>query len=334
MITLKDVAKLANVDVSTVSRCLNNKSYIHPETRAKIMAAVEELSYRPNVLAKSLREGKRNTIAVVIPKLSFSIFAEVASGIEQEAIRRGYATIICNTGDTKEEEKKCLNRLRNGFIDGLIVAGCGANKRLIREINSDEMPVVQVIRELDPLISSIVVDYADIGYRSVKYLYERGCRKIGLINGSMDIPPYAERYKGYKRAISELHLEEIAIDLDSNNRGMKYGYDCTNRLIDGYSHMDAIMAGTDAQGMGVLRAAKENGLSVPQDLQILSMTGYQVGDMLETSLTSMELPGYEIGNRATEMLIHMIEADKNKKIPVQHLRFDATLNERESTSSV
>lgn len=331
MSTLKDVAKLANVDVSTVSRALNQKSYVHPETRKRIMAAVAELSYQPNVLAKGLRQGKRNTIGVVVPKLSFSIFAEVVSGIEQEASKRGYATIICNTGDQKEEEKNCLNRLRNGFIDGLVIAGCGSNKRLIREISADGMPVVQVIRELDPLLSSIVVDYVDIGYRSVKYLADLGCRSIGLINGSMEIPPYADRYKGYHMAMSELHLEELSVDLPSTERGMRYGYDCANRLIDETSHLDAILAATDAQGMGVLRAAKENHIGVPQDLRVLSMTGHQVGDMLETSLTSMELPGYEIGNRATEMIIHMIEAGKKKKIPVQHLSFNAALTEREST---
>lgn len=331
MSTLKDVARLANVDVSTVSRALNQKSYVHPETKKRIMAAVAELSYQPNVLAKGLRKGKRNTIAVVVPKLSFSIFAEVVSGIEQEASRRGYATIICNTGDNKEEEKSCLNRLRNGFIDGLVIAGCGTNKRLIREIAADGMPVVQIIRELDPLISSIVVDYVDIGYRSVNYLFQKGCHRIGLINGSMDIPPYADRYKGYRKAISEHHLEEIAVDLDSNDRGMQYGYDCANRLIDGNSHLDAILAATDAQGMGALRAAKENHLTVPADLRILSMTGHQVGNMLETSLTSMELPGYEIGKKATEMIIQMIDSDKKKKVPVQHLSFHATLTEREST---
>lgn len=331
MSTLKDVAKLANVDVSTVSRALNQKSYVHPETRARIMAAVEELSYRPNVLARGLRQGKRNTIAVVIPKLSFSIFAEVTSGIEQEASRRGYATIICNTGDKKEEEKSCLNRLRNGFIDGLIIAGSKSNKRLVREIYSDGMPVVQVIREIDPLISSIIVDYVEIGYRSVLYLAGQGCKRIGLINGSMAIGPYADRYQGYRKAIQENHLEEITVDLPSTERGMKYGYDCANRLIDGNSRLDAILAATDAQGMGVLRAAKENGLRIPEDLRVLSMTGHQVGDMLETSLTSMELPGYEIGNRAAEMIIHMIETDKKKKIPVQHMTFNATLAEREST---
>ena len=330
MATLKDVAALAHCDVSTVSRALNNTSYVHPETKARIMAAVKELSYKPNVIARGLRRGRLNTIAVVIPKLSFSIFSEVASGIEDEARRRGFATIIVNTGNDKMVEKENLNRLRNGFVDGMIVAGTGQNTRIIRDI-AVEMPVVQVIRRYDLKMSSVVVDYTNIGYQSVKFLYKQGCRKIGLINGSEKIPPYADRYRGYKQAIKELDLPEITAERDSKLRGMKYGYDCAVKLIDENMELDAILAATDAQGMGAIRALKDNGLHTPQDVRVLSMTGLRVGDMLETSLTSVELPGFEIGQKAAAMVIEAIESDDKHKPAVQHLAFSVTLIEREST---
>ncbi len=330
MATLKDVAALAHCDVSTVSRALNNTSYVHPETKARIMAAVKELSYKPNVIARGLRRGRLNTIAVVIPKLSFTIFSEVASGIEEEARKKGFATIIVNTGNDKQIEKESLNRLRNGFVDGMIIAGTGQNNRIIRDIGV-EMPIVQVIRRFDLKMSSVVVDYTDIGYQSVKYLYKQGCRKIGLINGSMKIPPYADRCRGYKQAIKELDLPEITAERDSKLRGMKYGYDCAVKLIDENMELDAILAATDAQGMGAIRALKDNGLRTPQNIKVLSMTGHRVGDMLETSLTSMELPGYEIGEKAADMIISAIEADEKHKPAVQHLTFSAVLAEREST---
>ena len=330
MATLKDVAELAHCDVSTVSRALNNTSYVHPETKARIMAAVKELSYKPNVLARGLRRGRLNTIAVVIPKLSFSIFSEVTSGIEDEARRKGFATIIVNTGNDKMVEKESLNRLRNGFVDGMIVAGTGHNTRIIRDI-AVEMPVVQVIRRYDLKMSSVVVDYIDIGYQSVKFLYKQGCRKIGLINGSEKLPPYADRYRGYKQAIRELSLPEITAERESKLRGMKYGYDCAVKLIDENMELDAILAATDAQGMGAIRALKDNGLHMPQDVRVLSMTGHRVGDMLETSLTSVELPGFEIGQKAAAMVIEAIESADKHKPAVQHLAFSATLIEREST---
>lgn len=212
----------------------------------------------------------------------------------------------------------------------MIIASTGANKRIIRDI-SMQMPVVQVIRETDPHISSVVVDYVDIGYRAVKHLAEKGCKKIGLINGSAEISPYADRYKGYKKAIEELCLEEITAEHTSKLKGIRYGYDCTNELLDGNMHLDAILAATDAQGIGALRALKENGLRVPDDIRVLSMTGHRVGDMLETSLTSMELPGLEIGAQAADMAIHAINADKKQVTALQHLSFKAVLAERETT---
>ena len=112
---------------------------------------------------------------------------------------------------------------------------------------------------------------------------------------------------------------------------MKYGYDCAVKLIDENMELDAILAATDAQGMGAIRALKDNGLHIPQDIRVLSMTGHRVGDMLETSLTSMELPGFEIGQKAAAMIIDSIETDDNHKPAVQHLTFSATLAEREST---
>ncbi len=330
MATLKDVAKLANVDISTVSRALNNTSYVHPDTKERIMAAVKKLSYKPNILAKGLRKGKSNTIAIVIPKLSFTIFSEVVSGIEEKARDLGYAALIVNTGNDKNVEKDALNRLRNNFVDGLIIAGTGLNNRLIRDIHTD-IPVVQVIREPDNRISSVVVDYVDIGYQSVMHLFRKGCTHIGLINGPMKIKPYADRYLGYHNAVKECGLSEITVEQESKLHGMEYGYDCAARLIDENVKLDAILAATDEQGMGVLRTLKENHLRVPDDIRVLSMTGHRVGDMLETSLTSMELPGFQIGVQAMEMIIREIEQNDIHPKPLQRLTFRADLAEREST---
>lgn len=330
MATLKDVAALAHVDVSTVSRALNNTSYVHPDTKARIMAAVKELSYKPNILARGLRQGKLKTLAVVIPKVTFSIFSEIACGIEKEASKDGYATIMINTGNDGNIEKVSLNKLRNGFIDGIIIAATGNNKRLIRDINT-EMPVIQVIRQFDHSLSSVVVDYEDIGYQAVHHLYEKGCRRIGLINASMSLSPYADRYTGYKRAISELELDEIQTSGEALLQGAEYGYDCTLNLLDAYTDIDAIMVANDSQGMGSMRALKDRGIKVPDEVKVLSMTGIQIGNMLETSLTSFELPGEEIGAEAASMLIRAVETQEGSKPHTQHLTLSATLFEREST---
>lgn len=331
MATLKDVARLACVDVSTVSRALNNTSYVHPDTKARILAAVKELSYQPNVLAQGLKQGKRHTIGVVIPRLHMTVFAEVAQGIEEAARSKGYATLICHTEDDPKIEKECLNRLRNGFVDGIIIASTGHNNRLIRDIHTCGLAVTQIIRKQDEKLSSVIVNYETCGYEAVKYLKSRGCRTIGLINGSMKLAPYRERYEGYHKAMQEFQLQEVSAVSSAPVNSLEYGYECTTKLLDQTSDLDAIMAAVDIQGIGAMRALKENGIKVPEQVRLISLTGHIIGAMLETSMTSMEMPAQEIGRKAALMTIEEIEAPENSKPSFQHLVFSSSLTEREST---
>ena len=313
MATLKDVAKLACVDVSTVSRALNNTSYVHPDTKARIFAAVKELSYQPNVLAQGLRQGKRHTIGVVVPRLQFTVFGEIVKSIEQTAQKLGYATLISTTEESAKVERETLSRLRNGFVDGIILAGTGANGRLVRDI------------------SSVVADYEACAHDGTMFLADKGCMEIGLINGSMDIAPYLARYKGYKKAIAKRELPEITTTCTHPWNSFEYGYQCAGQLLDENPKLDAIMAAVDVQGLGAMRAIKERGLRVPEDIRLVSLTGHKVGGMLETSMTSLEVPAREMGEKVTKMLIEEIEAPSDQKPSPQHLVFAARLVEREST---
>lgn len=331
MATLKDVAKLACVDVSTVSRALNNTSYVHPDTKKRIMAAVEQLSYKPNILAKGLRQGKRHTIGVVVPRLHLTLYADMMQGIEYECRQTGYATMICITEDDSELEKEHLNRLRNGFVDGIIIAGTGKNGHLLRDMHADGLGIIQIVRKQDKTLSSVIADYDACGYDTVHYLYDKGCRNIGLINGSMNYAPYKERYKGFQRAIKELKLQEYcAMSPDSIN-SFEYGYECTEQLLKDNPKIDAIMAAVDIQGMAALRALKVHSLRVPDDVRLVSLTGHSIGNMLETTMTSLEIPAYEMGTKAVKMLIDEIDAPKDVKPSPQHLVFSASLVERESS---
>ncbi|MDO5407726.1 MAG: LacI family DNA-binding transcriptional regulator [Eubacteriales bacterium] len=331
MATLKDVAKLACVDVSTVSRALNNTSYVHPDTKARIYAAVKELSYQPNVLAQGLRQGKRHTIGVVIPRLHFAVFAEIAQGIEIEAGKRGYATLICHTEDDPRLERDCLNRLRNGFVDGIIIASTGKNNRLLRDIHASGIAVTQIVRQQDPKINSVIADYSVIGYEAVKYLASKGCTEIGLINGSMDLAPYRERYNGYQRALKELGLSETSTTSLNPDNSFEYGYQCTEDLLEQNPDLDAIMAAVDIQGMGAMRALKDHGLRVPDQVRLISLTGHTIGELLETTMTSMEIPAKDMGIKATRMLLEEIESDSDQKTAPQHLILSSALVERESS---
>ncbi len=331
MATLKDVARLACVDVSTVSRALNNTSYVHPDTKKRIYAAAKELGYHPNVVAQALRQGKRYTIGVVVPRLHLAIFSELLQGVEQAARALGYSTLICTTEDDPKVEKDCLNRLRNGFADGIIIAATGRNGRLIRDIKASGTAVVQVVRRQERDISSIIADYEACGYEAVQYLYQKGCREIGLVNGSLHLAPYKGRRDGYRKAVKDLGLSEHISECPYPVNSFEYGYECANQLLDSVPRLDGILTAVDVQGLGVIRAITEQDIRIPDDVKVISLTGHAVGGMLETAMTSMEMPAHEMGKKAAGMLIEEIEAPPDQKPSPQYVTFSTTLVEREST---
>lgn len=331
MATLKDVAKLACVDVSTVSRALNNVSYVHPETKARIFEAVEQLSYQPNLLAKGLRQGKRNTLGLLIPSIHLTIFAEIAQGIEIKARELGYSVMISNSEDDPEAEETCLNRFRNGLVDGIMVVSTGQHEALLRNIRKSGISVIQLVRRQDRMISSVTANFKASGRKGTEYLISKGCRHIGLIKGSMKITPYKERYEGYHEVIKEHGLKEHV--MESEIKAYSYfadGYYGMKRLLEKNPEIDGILAAADMQGIGALRFLKEEGISVPDKVKIVSLTGHSIGGMLETTMTSMEMPAIDMGEKIVNMMVNEIETDKKKR-EVQHIVFETFLAEREST---
>lgn len=331
MATLKDVAKLANVDVSTVSRALNNTSYVHPETKARIYAAAKKLGYQPNLAARSLRMGRGHTIGVVIPRLHLTIFSEILQGIEEEAQKQGYMTMVCVTEDDPVVEKDRLNQLRSGGVDGIIITATGRNGRILRDIQASGIPVVQLVRRQELEMSSVVADFEASGRNAVEYLYNKGCRAIGLIAGAQHLAPYRGRYEGYRKAVEKLGLEEITGSSDRMVNSFGYGYESANQLLDENPDLDAIIAAMDVQGLGAIRAVTERGLRIPEQIKVMSLTGHRVGRMLETTMTSIEMPAFQMGEAVARLTIDEIEADPKHKPAHRHINFAQNLVEREST---
>ncbi len=331
MATLKDVAALAHVDVSTVSRALNNTSYVHPDTKERVYAAARELGYRPNVIARALRQGRSHIIGVVVPRLYLTIFSEILQGIEAEAQKLGYMTTVCVTEDDPKIERDRLDRLRSSGVDGIIIAGTGRNGRLLRDIRASDIAVVQLVRRQEAELSSVIGDYEACGRDAVHFLASKGCRSIGIIGGAQHLAPFRERFEGYRRAIRELGLEEIVSSGDAKVNSFRYGYDCANQLLDENPELDAIIASVDVQGMGAIRAVTERRLKIPERIKVMSLTGHRVGRMLETAMTSMEMPAFEMGTTATRLIVDYLEADPRHKPSTRHIDFSSTLVEREST---
>ena len=330
MATLKDVAKYAGVDVSTASRALNGSKNVSPETRAKVTAADRKLGYRPNTAAQALRKGRTNTIGVLLPWLHLASFSDILLGIGHAARKAGYFVPVCLTDDDPAVEKEYLNRMR-GTMDGIITVPTGRNTQLLREIREEGTAVVQLLRGQVPEISSIITEYETCAYDAVHFLYGKGSRKIGLISGSQRLVPFRRHYEGYMRAAEELGLEALALEEEDAVAEFGYGYECAERLLDRYPALDAIIAAVDVMGVGAMRALRDRNVRVPEDVRVMSLTGHELGRILETGMTAMEIPAREMGAEAVRMIVEYIEAPEGEKPSVRHMSFPAYLVEREST---
>ena len=331
MATLKDVAYMAGVDVSTASRALNANNNVSPETRAKVAAAARKLGYKPNIMARALRKGRTHAIGVLAPRLHLSTFSEILLGIERAARVMGYTVQICVTDDEPFIEREHLSRLRNGFVDGIIIVSTGKNTQLLRDIRSEGTAVLQMMRCQDPGISSIVAEYEACAYDAARYLYGRGCRRIGLISGPQELVPFRLRYEGYARAMEELGLEQITCVGKGETTSFEYGYECTNTLLDRNPSLDAVIASVDLQGTGAIRALTERKIRIPDEVRVMSLSGHELGRILQTGMTAMEIPAFEMGTEAVKKVVGDIEAPEGETRSVLHMSFAVTLVEREST---
>lgn len=190
MVTIKDVARKVGVSISTVSRVMSGNIFVEENTKEKVLKVIEELNYTPNFFAKGLKERKTGTIGLVIPNINNSIFPMITKGIENVARRRGYNVILCNTDENIDNEKEIIDMLKKKWIDGLILTPVLKDYEHMSKIRESNIPVVLIIRNFKNMFDSIVTNNFEASYEAVKYLIQRGRKKIMIINGDLNIELY------------------------------------------------------------------------------------------------------------------------------------------------
>ncbi|MBE6906102.1 MAG: LacI family transcriptional regulator [Ruminococcaceae bacterium] len=330
MATIRDVAKLANVDVSTVSRALNNKENVHPETKRRILKAVEDLCYQPNMLARGLKERRSHTIALLMPGFGTSVFTSVAEGVEFAARGNDYTVIVCNTEGNPRIEAAYINKLKNRFVDGFVCTTITSHSHHILSLKEEGIPVVLAVRMIDHSIDAVVMDYFKAAYDATMYLLDKGCRNICLINGSLDSIPFTDRYRGHLKALADCGILWDERNIENTEQStFVNGFEAMTRLLNQHRQIDGVLASTDALAIGAIRALRKQSLRIPEDVKLIDCTGNPITAMLETPLTVMEMPGFKIGMQAATRLIELIEGTEDPAPVIT--RFEAELIEREST---
>lgn len=336
MATIKDVAKLAGVSISTVSRALSGNIPVNDETRKKVIEAVQVLNYQPNVLAKGLKQGKTNTIGLIIPNIRNPIFPAVARGVEDFARESGYTVILCNTDENIKLEEEYVQTLRKRWVDGLIFATAGMESKHILELKKDGFPVVLAVRDMeDFLIDTVKIDNFKAAYEAINYLIGKGYKRIAIVNGKLELSVYNQRFEAYKKALMDANLpiiEDLIVGDTYKGIGDKAsenGYAALTNLLKAGKKFDAVFAANDLRAIGAIRAIKDHGLRVPKDIAVMGFDDLEFSSLLDPPLTTVSQPLYQIGVRAVKRLLKIIDKKGNYKPHIEIL--ETHLEIREST---
>lgn len=335
MATIHDVAALAGVSASTVSRALSGNVIVSANTKAKVLEAVKALNYQPNPLAKGLKEGSTRTIAVIVPNLKNLLFPAAISGITEVASAHGYTIVLCSTDEDLEKEKADVANLVRRKIDGFVFFTATRKSQHILDLVALGHPTVLLVRHLpEAPVNSVSVDNELGAYKGTKFLVERGYRRIALICGDRDLVLYQERFRGYEKALAEAGLPVEFALVRWNVRGWRQGHAAMKELLqsDRSAWPDAVFASSDPKALGIMKAIKEAGLRIPEDMAVMGYDNMELGELTEPALTTVAQPFYKTGVVGTERLMRLMQS-KGDAEPEQ-VKLEPTVLIRQSVGYV
>lgn len=308
--TIRDVAKASGVSVTAASRALNNKDDLAPETRARILAAAEELNYVPNSVARALVLGRSKTLGVVLNNNASPVYAEVLQGIEQAANAAGFGVLLFNSADSQEQALRGIDTFYAKQVDGILLTPVQSDQRDIQQLQRCGLPYVLVLRHFPGLENDYVIaDNEEAGYISTIHLLDLGHRRIGHVSGPEHASTSQGRLQGYRRALAERNIPFDETLVSHSLFTVAGGYEGSFGLLDRPDRPTAVFAATDLLALGVFRAARELGLQIPNDLALTGGDDVEFAEFLEVPLTTFHIPLRDIGGRAAEILLARINGE-------------------------
>ena len=312
MATIKDVAETAQVSISTVSHVVNGTRFVSKDLRLRVENAMQQLGYRPNALARSLRRGRTGTIGLVIPDNANLFFAEIAREIEELGFQNGYSVILCNTDDDPQKEIAYTTTLLEKKVDGIIFISAGGSEEILLRVLKAHMPVVLVDREARVDTDMILLDHVAGGFLAGQYLVRLGHRRLACISGAIQLPPSSQRVEGFLAALHEARVPFDMNNLVSGDFRYISGERCMDQLLNqGPTRPTAVFACNDLMAIGAIRSAHSHGLNVPQDISIIGFDDIPLAQAISPALTTIAQPVAELAKRPVEFLIKQIQAREN-----------------------
>ncbi|MBK0002583.1 LacI family DNA-binding transcriptional regulator [Erwinia sp. S38] len=303
--SIQKIARLAGVSVATVSRVLNNQGTVKPQNRERVLSAIKESNYQPNLLARQLRTARSNMLLVMVSNISNPFCADVVKGIEAEAESNGYRILLCNSGSDVKRSQSSLQLLSGKMVDGVITMDAISALPQLSTLIADAPWVQCAEYDEDSSVSSVGIDDYQASRHVVGQFIAGGRRNVAMINHDLTYKYARQREQGYRDMLHEHQLYgfpvEYAAELSFNA-----GKAAMQNLLAQPVRPDAVFAISDTLAAGAIRAIDEAGLRIPQDIAVIGFDGTELGEMTSPQLSTIEQPSHQIGRQAVTLLLNKI----------------------------
>lgn len=328
--TIGDVAREAGVSRQTVSRAINDKPEISPDTRRRILDIARRLGYRPNSIARSLKTRRSHTIGLIVPDIANPFFAQVVRGASETAYGAGYSVLLCNTDEHPGREEVILRTLRAHRVEGLVLISSRLEASALEQVLDTSRPLVLVNRMLSPRagVGCVCSNDADGAICAVRHLYERGHRRIGFLAGRPESRSSRERLRGYRRAMQDVGVpnpESWCLPCAPTVEGGREG---ARRLLTARPELTALLCYNDLVAVGAEQACRAMDYAIPGRCALVGFDDIEFAAHVSPPLTTMSSQKFEIGQRAMALLQDLIETPELAPEP---LSLDAELVVRASS---
>jgi LacI family transcriptional regulator len=309
MTTIQDVAKRAGVAPMTVSRVINNSGYASTDVRERVLAAISDLGYVPNTLARSLRIRRTHTIALILTDITNPFFTTIARGVEDAANAAGYTVIFGNTDESEEKEARYLDMIQQKRVDGILLVPAGGSEQPVENIRQVGTPLVVIDRRIPGEKVDVVRCDTEAGaYQLTRMLLDLGHHQIAMLTGPATVSTAEDRAAGFRRAMQE--AGETAPLVLYGSFTQDSGYANARKALVMPIRCTAMIAANNFIAIGALKAIRAAELEVPEDVAMMGFDDLPSAMVIEPFLTVAVQPAYEMGHRAAELLISRLNGDE------------------------
>ena len=336
MSTIRDVAQAAGVSITTVSHVVNGTRRVSDELAQRVTESMDELNYRPNIVARSLRLGQTKTLGLIVPDNSNPFFAEVARAVEDDGYAHGYSVILCNSDSDRQKQQTYIRLLVDKQVDGVVFISSGASESSedLRYLAGEGIEVVIVDRD-EPNVGGdvILLDNERAGYQATWHLVNLRHRRIACITGPSELTASRQRLDGYQHALRDAGIELSPAYVVSGDFFLDGGETAIVELLKLDLRPTAGFVCNDLMAIGAMRGARSMGLRIPEDLSIIGFDDIALAAAVFPALTTMVQPTSKMARMATTLLIERIQGQSANKEP-QRIVLSAELVIRDSCAAL